>query len=155
MFFAQRLGPDDFVNGGPRKFPMAELKGLIDDVRQNNPLDSVTITGRWYFNNEGIFGYNKNGTITHGLGSKATGQRSQQIQDNLGEDLGAQSPPPKGPDPCTTTSGVILQNFLSGGRQGQGSGCQSLTPDPLHPTFHYIMNRFLHSFVGLYLMKVL
>ena len=75
MFFAQRLGPDDFVNGGPRHFPMAELTGLIDDVRQNNPLDSVTITGRWYFNNEGIFGYNKNWDNNTWLGKQGHGTK--------------------------------------------------------------------------------
>ena len=39
LFFAHNSCPDDFVNGGPSRFPMAELTGLIDDVRRKNPLD--------------------------------------------------------------------------------------------------------------------
>ena len=32
--FDQRLGPNDFTNRGPRRFPTADLGGLIEDVRQ-------------------------------------------------------------------------------------------------------------------------
>ena len=39
LFFAHNSCPDDFVNGGPSRLPMAELTGLIDDVRRKNPLD--------------------------------------------------------------------------------------------------------------------
>ena len=41
MFFDQRLGPNDFTNRGPVRFPTADLGGLIEDVRQNKFLDSV------------------------------------------------------------------------------------------------------------------
>ena len=43
LFFGQRLGPNDFTNRGPRRFPTADLGGLIEDVSQNKFLDTVTI----------------------------------------------------------------------------------------------------------------
>ena len=43
LFFDQRLGPNDFTNGGPRRFPTADLGGLTEDVRRKKLLDSVTI----------------------------------------------------------------------------------------------------------------
>ena len=46
LFFVQLLGPDDFVNGGPKRSPMSELTGLIDDVRGNKPLNLITLLGR-------------------------------------------------------------------------------------------------------------
>ena len=73
MFFAQLLGRDNFVNGGLRRFPMAELKVLIDDVRRNNPLDSVTFLGRWNFNNKGKFSYNNQGSTNTWVGKKFHG----------------------------------------------------------------------------------
>ena len=33
LFFGQRLVPNDFTNRGPRRFPTADLRGLIEDVR--------------------------------------------------------------------------------------------------------------------------
>ena len=42
-FFDQRLGTNAFTNRGPRIFPTSDLGGLIEDVRQNKLLDSVTI----------------------------------------------------------------------------------------------------------------
>ena len=47
LFFDQRLGPNDFTNKGPRRFPMADLEGLTEDVRRNKLLDSVTIPRQW------------------------------------------------------------------------------------------------------------
>ena len=35
LFFDQRLGPNDFTNRGPRRFPTSDLGGLIEDVRWN------------------------------------------------------------------------------------------------------------------------
>ena len=43
LFEDQRLGPNDFTNRVPRRFPTSDLGGLIEDVRQNKLLDSVTI----------------------------------------------------------------------------------------------------------------
>ena len=43
LFLDQRLGPNDFTNRGPRILPTANLGGLIEDVRQNKFLDSVTM----------------------------------------------------------------------------------------------------------------
>ena len=43
MFFGQQLGPNDFTNKGPRIFFTSDLGGLIDNVRTNKLLDSVTI----------------------------------------------------------------------------------------------------------------
>ena len=47
LFFNQRLGPNDFTNKGPRRFPTADLGGLIEDVRCNKILDYVTIPRQW------------------------------------------------------------------------------------------------------------
>ena len=46
-FFYQRPGANNFTNWGPRRFPTADLGGLIEDVRQNKFLDSVTIPRQW------------------------------------------------------------------------------------------------------------
>ena len=34
LFFDHRLGPNDFTDKVPRRFPTADLGGLIEDVRQ-------------------------------------------------------------------------------------------------------------------------
>ena len=47
LFFYQRLGPNDVTNRGPRRFPTADLGGLIEDVRRNKLLDLVTIPSQW------------------------------------------------------------------------------------------------------------
>ena len=49
--FYQRLGPNDFTNRGPRRFPTADLGGLIEDVRRKKILDSVTMPSKR--NNQG------------------------------------------------------------------------------------------------------
>ena len=43
LFFNKRLGPYDFTNRGPRRFPTADLGGLIEDVRRYKILDLVTM----------------------------------------------------------------------------------------------------------------
>ena len=43
LFFDQRLGPNDFTNKGPQIFSTADLGGLIEDIRWNKFLDSVTM----------------------------------------------------------------------------------------------------------------
>ena len=45
--FYQRLGPNDFTNRGPRRFPTAGLGVLIEDVGQKQLLDSVTMPRQW------------------------------------------------------------------------------------------------------------
>ena len=47
LFFYQRLGPNDFTNRGPRILPTSYLGGLIEDVRRNKFLDSVTMSRQW------------------------------------------------------------------------------------------------------------
>ena len=47
LFFDIWLGPNDFTNRGPRRFPRADLGGLMEDVRQNNFLDLVTMPRQW------------------------------------------------------------------------------------------------------------
>ena len=59
LFLDHWLGPNDFTNRGPRRFPTADLEGLIEDVRRNKFLDSVTIRRQW--NNQ----YNINTWGTH------------------------------------------------------------------------------------------
>ena len=63
LFFGQRLGPNDFTNKGPRRFPMADLGGLIEDVRRNKLLDLVTIPRQWKNQDTG-----KNWATHHGKG---------------------------------------------------------------------------------------
>ena len=41
------MRPNDFTNKGPRRLPTADLGGLIEDVRRNKLLDSVTMTRQW------------------------------------------------------------------------------------------------------------
>ena len=47
LFLYQRLGPNDFINRGPRILPTADLGGLIEDIRRNKFFDSVTIPRQW------------------------------------------------------------------------------------------------------------
>ena len=47
LFFGQRLGPNYFTNRGPRRFPIYNLGVLIEYVRQNKLLDSVTMLRKW------------------------------------------------------------------------------------------------------------
>ena len=47
LFFDQRLGPNDFTNRVPRRFPTADLGGLIEDLRRNKFLDLVTMPKQW------------------------------------------------------------------------------------------------------------
>ena len=47
MFFDQRLEPNNFTNRAPRRFPTADLGGLISNVRRNTFMDSVTMTRQW------------------------------------------------------------------------------------------------------------
>ena len=47
LFFGQCLGPNGFTNKGPRRFLTADLGGLIEDVRRNKILGSVTIPSQW------------------------------------------------------------------------------------------------------------
>ena len=46
LFFAKLSLTDDFSNGGPRRFPMTELIGVLDGDLRNKPLESVTLLGR-------------------------------------------------------------------------------------------------------------
>ena len=47
LFFDQKLVPNYFTNRLTRRFPTADLGGLIEDVRRNKLLDSVTIPRQW------------------------------------------------------------------------------------------------------------
>ena len=47
LFFNQRLGPNEFTNKGPRRPPTVDLGVLIEDVRRNIFLDSVTMPRQW------------------------------------------------------------------------------------------------------------
>ena len=146
LFFEQRLGPDYFVNGGTHRFPMVDMEGLIDDVCCNNPLNLVTLLGRWHFKHDGKFGYNNQGVTN-------TWQRKQyhrsKIPTNTGQFEGGcrgVSTTSSGPDLYITTFGVIQQLHKSGGIQRKGSGWQQLTPDPRHPNFSHFIKCFLQRF---------
>ena len=47
FFLNQWLGLNDFTNRGPIRFPTDDLGGLIEDVRRNKFLDSVTMPRQW------------------------------------------------------------------------------------------------------------
>ena len=47
LFFDQRLGTNYFTDRGPRRFPTADLGVLIEDVRRNKLLYSVTMQRQW------------------------------------------------------------------------------------------------------------
>ena len=47
LFFDQYLRPNDFTSKGPRIFPTANLGGLVEDVRRNKLLDSITMSRHW------------------------------------------------------------------------------------------------------------
>ena len=47
LFFGQSLGTNDFTNRGTRRFPTANLGGLIKDLRRSKFLDLVTIPSQW------------------------------------------------------------------------------------------------------------
>ena len=56
LFFGQRLGPNDFRNKGPRRFPADYLGGLIEDVQRNKLFDSLTMPRQWNNQDNGITG---------------------------------------------------------------------------------------------------
>ena len=72
LFFDQRLGPNDFTNRVPRRFPTADLWVLIEDVRQNTFLDSVTIPGQWN-NQENVNTLGTHHEKIHGVNMQANG----------------------------------------------------------------------------------
>ena len=113
FFFVQRFGPDDFVNGGPQRFPMAELTVLIDDVRHNKPLDSVTIPGRWNFKHDGKFGYTDQGGTNTWKGKQCYGSNIQTNARKFGGEFRGAATTQRGPDPYITTSGVTPQLHTS------------------------------------------
>ena len=41
------MGLNEFTNRGPRRSPTVDLGGLIEDVRRNKLLDSVTMPRQW------------------------------------------------------------------------------------------------------------
>ena len=66
MFFDQRLGPNDFTNRRPRRFPTADTGVLIEDARPNKFLDSVIMPRQWKNqDNVNIWG-NNHGNIKGG-----------------------------------------------------------------------------------------
>ena len=46
LFFYQNLGPNDFTNKGPIRFPTADLGGLITDVRRKKLLDVLIMPSK-------------------------------------------------------------------------------------------------------------
>ena len=46
LFFDQQLGPNDFTKRGPRRFPTADLGGLIEDLRRIFFLDLVKMPSK-------------------------------------------------------------------------------------------------------------
>ena len=118
LFFAQRSVLDDFVNGGPQPFPMADLTGFIDDVRCNKSLDSVTLPGRWDFKHDGKFGYNNQGGTNTWQGKQGHGAKTPTNAGQFGGGFRGAATTPRGPEPYITSFGVIPKMHTSGGMQG-------------------------------------
>ena len=71
LFFDQWLGPNYFTNRGPIIFLTADSGGLIEDVRRNKFLGSVTIPRQWN-NQENVDTWETNhGKIQGGGGMQA------------------------------------------------------------------------------------
>ena len=78
-FFNQRLGPNDFTNRGPRRFPTADLGGLVEDVRRNKFLESVTMPKQWiHQDNINIWGTHQD--KSQGGNMQATGVFTDNVQ---------------------------------------------------------------------------
>ena len=135
MFFDQRMGTNDFTNRGPRRFPTADLGGLIEDVRQNKFLDSVTIPMQW--NNQD----NLNTWATHhgkiqGVNMKANGVLSVTVQR------------PTSLDPYSKQARKGMKN-------SQGKVRQTKNPEHCHPVLIKFMEKFLQKYSTPYFAKVL
>ena len=137
LFFGQRVGLNYFTNKGPIISPTAYLGGLIEDVRSDKLLDSVTMTRQW--NNQDT---ENNWATHHGKGHggnmQANGVFSGAVQI------------PKGPDPYSspTVNGIIDQ-------KPQGKGWQAPNPEHCHSVFIKFMARFLQTYSTPYFAKVL
>jgi len=134
QFFGMRLGPNDFTNGGPGLYPTVELGGLIEDVRRNRPLESVTLPRQWKFQ-ENSFGSNM-----------ALGQGSNHNHNAFGGNQHR----PQGQDPFSppVSSGQATKPL-------QGKGWVPPSPDPRHPFFINFMGKFLQRYGTPYFTKVL
>ena len=89
---------------------MEDLTGLIDDVQRNNPLDLVTLPGRFHFKHDGKFGYNNQGGTNTQKGKRGHRAKIPTNAGQFGGGFGGADTPPRGIETYTTTSGVIPQN---------------------------------------------
>ena len=135
LFFDQRLGPNDFTNRGPRRFPTADLGGLIEDVRQNKLLDSVTMPRQWN-HQENINTWGTHQGKSQGGNMQATGVFPGNIQR------------PTSLDPCSIQARKGIQNL-------QGKGWHTQNAEHLHPVLVKFMANFLQKYSTPYFAKVL
>ena len=135
LFFDQRLGPNYFTNKVPRRFPTADLGGLIKDVRRNKFLDSVIIPRQW--NNQ----ENINTWGTH-QGKSQGGY----MQVNGVYSVNAQRP--KILDPYSTQARKGIQNL-------RGKRWQTQNSEHRHPVLVKFMAKFLQTYSTPYFEKVL
>ena len=135
MFFDQRLGTNDFTNRGPRRFPTSDLGGLIEDVRREKFLYSVTMPRQW--NNQN----NMNTWGTHqGKSQGGNMQATGVFPDNVQR--------PTYLEPYSTQSRKGIQNL-------QGKGWQTQNPEHRHLVLLKFMTKFLQKYPTPYFAKVL
>ena len=132
--FDQRLGPNDLTNRGPRRFPTADLGGLIEDVRQKTFLDSVTMTREWnHQDNINTWGTHQ-GKIQGGV-MQANGVYSGNVQ----------RPTSLDPYPIQEIKGI---------KHLQGNRWQTQNPEHRHPVLVKFMAKFLQKHSTPYFSKV-
>ena len=135
LFFGQRLGYNDFTNRGPRRFPIADLGELIEDVRQNNFWDSVTMPMQ-YNNQENINTWGNHHGKIQGVNMQANGVFPGTVQ--MSTIL----------DPYSTQARKGMQNL-------QGKGWQAQKPEHRHPVVVKFMAKLLQKYCTPYFSKVL
>ena len=135
VFFNQRLGPIFFSNRGPRRFPTAYLGGLIEDVRQNKFLDSVTMPRQWK-HQEYINTWGTHQGKSQGWNIQANGVYSRNVQR------------PTNLDHYATQERKGIQHL-------QGKGWQTQNQEHRHPVLIKFMAKFLKKYSTPYFVKVL
>ena len=135
MLFDHRLGPNYFTNRVPRRFPTDYLGGLIEDVRRERLLYSVTMTRQW--NNQ----YIMNNWGTHQGKSQGGGmQETQVFKENVQR--------PTDLDLYSTQARNGIQNL-------QGKEWQTQNPEHFHPVLVKFMTKFLQKYSTPYFAKEL
>ena len=115
--FDQRLGPNGFTNRGPRRFRIADLGGLIEDLRHNKLLYLVTIPRQWN-NQDNVNTWETHHGKIQGVNMQANGGFIGTFQN------------PTSLYPYSTQARKEIKN-------SQGKGWQAQKPEHHHPVVIY------------------